>query len=97
MIYYFDIDGTITNETDGWDYENRTPRIDVIKKMWEIVTNERNQIVLWTSRLEIDRPVTVKWLKKYSVPYIILRMEKHQWDLYICDKSINIEQWMNKT
>jgi len=92
-LYYFDIDGTITHETEGWEYEKRTPRIDVIDKMWVLI-HKGARIVLWTARLEIDRVVTEKWLKEHNVPYSSLLMGKPFWDLYVCDKSVNIEQWV---
>jgi len=91
-VYFFDIDGTITHETAGWDYANRTPRIDVIDKMYQIAVT--GTIVLWTARLDCDREVTVQWLKKHNVPYAYIIMEKPFWDVYICDKSFNVEEWL---
>jgi hypothetical protein len=91
-VYYFDIDGTITNETEGWDYARRTPRLDVINKMNTLFCSGC-KIILWTARLEIDRAVTVSWLRGHNVLHDQLMMSKPFWDLYICDKAINIEEW----
>ncbi len=95
VVHFFDIDGTITNETEGWDYISRTPRKDVIKKI-QSIHKLKHPIILWTSRLEIDRYITVKWLKKFDVPYNRIIFDKPTWDLYVCDKSINIEHWMEE-
>lgn len=92
-VYYFDIDGTITNETEGWDYKNRTPRADVIRNMHDI-SEEGGKIILWTARYSVDREVTIKWLKEHYVPYAELVMDKPFWDVYVCDKSFNVEHWL---
>ena len=92
-VFYFDIDGTITKETEGWDYKERTPRLDVIGTINK-VKKDGNIVILWTSRRWIDEDITIRWLKDNNVLYDKLVMDKPRWDLYICDKSINIEQWM---
>jgi len=33
-------------------------------------------------------------LKKHNVPYAYIIMEKPFWDVYICDKSFNVEEWL---
>lgn len=89
-VYVFDIDGTITNETDGWDYVNRTPKnhvIELIQKLYKTA-----YIILWTSRLSIDEKVTRAWLRKHNVPYHELKFDKMFFDLYICDKAISVEE-----
>lgn len=92
-VYFFDIDGTVTNETEGWDYKNRTPRLDVIEKIREL--HSVATIVFWTARHSIDKEVTVEWLRDYNIPYHDLIMDKPFWDEYICDKSYNVEEWIN--
>lgn len=90
-----DIDGTITVETEGWDYENRTPRLSVIKKVNELYEDGKHHIILWTARMDIDYFVTIFWLQRHGVKYHELLFNKPFWDLYICDKSINVEDWLN--
>lgn len=90
-VYYFDIDGTITNETEGWDYAARTPNLRVIEEMHKL--HKSSTIILWTSRIGIDRGVTIEWLNKHKVPYDDLIMDKPFWDMYVCDKSMNVNSW----
>jgi uncharacterized HAD superfamily protein len=91
-VVYFDIDGTLTNETEGWDYERRTPRLDVIERLREMYA-DKWYIVLWTARLNRDREVTKYWLEIHGIPYHELIMGKPYWDMYICDKSYNVDKW----
>lgn len=94
LIHYFDIDGTITVETEGWDYANRTPRLEVIDKI-RVLYNSGVSIVFWTARMKIDRAVTLVWLAQHDVPFDLLVTDKPYWDVYICDKSFNVEDWLN--
>jgi hypothetical protein len=94
LVYIFDIDGTITNETEGWDYENRTPKMDTIKWIQRLFSTGKYDIILWTSRLTIDDQVTREWLKRYQVPYTELIFGKPFFDLYICDKAQNINHFL---
>jgi len=92
-VIYVDIDGTLTKETEGWGeatYLNRTPRLDVINsinKMYEF----GDKIVLWTSRFCEDKEITIKWLKIHGVKYHRLILEKPSFDLYICDRVLNVK------
>jgi len=92
-VYYFDIDGTITVETEGWLYLKRTPRWEVINKINALYDSGEVHIVFWTSRMPIDRRTTEYWFRINGVKYHELIFGKPFFDLYICDKAINIEQW----
>jgi histidinol phosphatase-like enzyme len=48
MIYYFDIDDTICT-TEGLDYANAKPKLDIIKKINKLY-DSGNQIIIWSSR-----------------------------------------------
>jgi len=85
MIVGVDIDGTLCNETDGWDYENRTPRLDIIKKV-NALHKKGWVVVLYTARREYDRFKTVVWLKKYKVKYDDIIFDKPKFDLYVGDE-----------
>lgn len=92
-ILAIDIDGVLTIETDGWNYEERTPNyiaIESVKKLYNSY-----YIKLFTSRYEIDREITTKWLKKYSIPYNELVMNKPKYDYIIDDKAITFENLNN--
>jgi uncharacterized HAD superfamily protein len=91
MIIGIDIDGVLTNETKGFDYENRTPSRKMIAKVnqWH---REGHVIVLFTSRWEADRSVTRKWLRDNGVKYHTLILGKPVFDLYIDDISKRPEE-----
>jgi len=79
-----DIDGTLTNETIGWDYSKRTPRQDVIDKVNQHY-DQGDFITLFSSRFQSDRKVTVAWLRKHGVKYNRLILGKPKFDWYIDD------------
>lgn len=86
MIIGVDIDGTLTKEVVGHEYEKRTPNYRMIK--W--VNNHYQSgdfIVLWSSRWETDRLVTKKWLKEYKVKYHTLILNKPKFDMIVDDIS----------
>lgn len=80
-----DIDGTLTNETKGWDYENRTPNIPMIEWVNKHY-DEGDFIELFTARLGIDKKTTKEWLKKHGVKYNNLVFNKPKYDLYVGDE-----------
>ena len=85
MILGVDIDGTLTVETDGWDYENRTPRPDIIQRVNEL-HGKNNFIVLYTSRPLYEQLKTINWLHKYGVCFDEIIFDKPKFDLYIGDE-----------
>ena len=93
-ILYVDIDGTLTVETEGHNYHERSPRFDVINKV-NYCYHHGWTVILWTARWPVDRKVTVLWLDRWGVRYHNLVLGKPTWDLYICDKSVNVEDWLN--
>lgn len=90
-----DIDGTITNETKGWDYENRTPDLKVISKINKLYC-QGHFIELFSSRLKKDRQVTIAWLKKYGVKYNNLILGKPRYDYYVGDEVKTIHQFLKE-
>ena len=94
MIYAFDIDGTITFEVEGHDYENRTPRVNRIRRIQELY--KHNRVTLFSSRWEIDREITVKWLADNKVPYHDLILEKPLYDVFVDDKSEDPRRYFSK-
>lgn len=85
-VYEVDIDGVLTNETQGWDFKSRTPFVHNIKRLKQLFRH--GIIILNTARLEIDREVTVEWLKTHKIPYHSLLMEKTPASVRIDDISI---------
>lgn len=87
---FVDIDGTLTNETEGWGnkaYSERTPKHYIINIVNDFAKHDN--ITIWTSRFEEDREVTVKWLKDNKVMYNNIIFGKPQYDLFIDDKTLN--------
>lgn len=70
-----DIDGVLTKDTDGHDYEVRCPNIAAIERL-NSFDDEDTKIILWSSRRESDRDVTEKWLKAHGVTYHSLLLDK---------------------
>lgn len=96
MIYCFDIDGTICNNTNG-DYEKAEPFFSIISKVNELFNNG-DTIYFYTARgatTGIDwKDVTIKQLKSWNVNYHKLFFGKPTADIYIDDKGINIKDWV---
>ena len=92
--YCFDIDGVLTNETEGHNYEKRTPNRRMIKQV-NLLHNEGHRIILNTARWGTDWTVTKAWLHKYSVCYHELYLGKPKADFYIDDNMISMEELLN--
>lgn len=86
-----DIDGILTVETEGHDYENRTPDRDNISKV-NLLCEQGAIIILWTSRYPEDQKVTEEWLGRHGVWYDRLEFGKPQYDGIIDDKVINLNE-----
>ena len=95
MIYYVDIDGTICCNTQG-KYHEAAPYYDRIKRINNLY-DEGHTIVYWTARgsnTGIDwTELTKKQLGEWEVKHHSIIMKKPHFDLYICDKSINSEDF----
>ncbi len=83
--YFVDIDGVLTNETKGWDYENRTPNKENIKEI-----NFLKDVTYFTSRHREDAEKTRRWMHNNGVDEydgtIIFR--KPRYDILIDDKAL---------
>jgi uncharacterized HAD superfamily protein len=93
-IIYVDIDGTIC--TISKPYSEAQPlnhHIDKINKLYD----EGNKIIYYTARGQATKvdysELTKKQLEDWGCKYSELIMnQKPDYDLYICDKSIRIEE-----
>ena len=98
MRYIVDIDGTICNNTDG-NYEVASPFPDNIEKINRLY-DAGYEIVYWTARggtTGIDwTSLTTEQLKKWGAKYTELQMRKPHYDLFICDKAINAEEFFGE-
>jgi len=93
MKYYIDLDNTLCF-TEKSDYENSVPILERIRYVNEL-KKQGNHITIWTARgrrTGIDhRELTLKQLKEWNVEYHDLLMGKPDYDIYIDDKSFNVD------
>jgi histidinol phosphatase-like enzyme len=98
MRYIVDIDGTICTNTYG-KYEEAVPLAENIKKI-NCLYDDGYQIIYWTARgstTGIDwTELTTQQLEEWGVKYTELRMRKPDYDLFICDKAINSEEFFGE-
>ena len=93
--YFIDLDNTLCF-TNGNDYNSSKPieeRIRYVNKL----KDEGNTITIWTARgstTGIDhKELTIKQLEEWGVKYDNLLMGKPSYDIYIDDKSFNVDSF----
>ena len=98
MIYYVDIDETICFYDGKREYPAAQPlqkNIDIINKLYE----NGNTVVYWTARGSVTgidwRELTEAQLQKWGAKYTELRLNKPNYDIFICDKAINSRDFFN--
>jgi mannose-6-phosphate isomerase-like protein (cupin superfamily) len=91
--YFVDLDNTLCDTTNG-DYENSTPikeRVDYVNGL----KTAGNHITIWTargSRSKVDyKELTIEQLNSWGVQYDDLLLGKPDYDVYLDDKSFNID------
>jgi len=93
MKYHIDLDNTLCF-TENNDYNNSKPIIERINYINEL-KNQGHEITIWTARgatTGIDhRDLTLNQLKEWNVNYDNLLMGKPNYDVYIDDKSFNVD------
>ena len=99
MVYYVDIDETICEYPGERNYPDAVPikdRISQINKLYD----EGNTVVYWTARggtTGIDwTDLTKNQLEQWGVKHHELKMWKPHYDVFICDKAINSEEFFKK-
>jgi quercetin dioxygenase-like cupin family protein len=95
MNYYIDLDNTLCR-TNGNDYENSTPiqeRIDYVN----LLKRNGNNITIWTARGSKSginyEELTRKQLVEWNIEYDKLLLGKPSYDIYIDDKSFNVDSF----
>jgi mannose-6-phosphate isomerase-like protein (cupin superfamily) len=95
MNIFVDLDNTLCHTKDS-DYENSEPIMDRINKVNKL-KEEGNVITIWTARGQksgIDYSnLTEKQLNDWNIKYDKLLMKKPSYDLYIDDKSVNVDKY----
>lgn len=97
MIYCFDIDGTICNNTFG-KYEDALPILDRIKTVNKLY-DKGHTIKFFTARGSTTninwRSFTEYQLLKWGVKYHSLELGKPEADIYIDDKGKNDKEFFD--
>ena len=95
MNIFIDLDNTLCY-TYNSDYENSKPYQNRINKVNNL-KKEGNIITIWTARGGNSgkdwSELTKKQLKDWGVNYDELLMKKPSYDLYIDDKSFNVDNY----
>lgn len=98
MTYYIDIDDTICTLAESLKYETARPIPKAIEKVNRLHA-EGHQIVFWTARgtrSGIDwRQLTEQQLRSWGVQYHELKFGKPVYDVFIDDKNMNSQDWLN--
>ncbi len=93
-IIYVDIDETICITPESRNYSDAKPLIENINKINKLYDGG-NTIVYWTSRGSRKQinwyALTKNQLDSWGAKYHELRVDKPYYDLFIDDKTINIE------
>ena len=93
--YFIDLDNTLCF-TQGNNYETSEPIVERIEYVNELKRNGNN-ITIWTARgatSGIDhKELTLKQLNEWNVQYDNLLMGKPNYDVYIDDKSFNVNTY----
>jgi len=93
-VYYVDIDETICKTPPTRKYEDAIPINENIEKINKLY-DQGHTIVYWTargSRKQINwYDLTKKQLNEWGAKHHELRVDKPYYDLFIDDRSINIE------
>lgn len=93
--YFIDLDNTLCFTQDN-DYYNSKPIEERIRYINQL-KDEGNFITIWTARgssTGIDHEeLTIKQLNEWGIKYDNLLMQKPSYDIYIDDKSFNVDSF----
>jgi mannose-6-phosphate isomerase-like protein (cupin superfamily) len=93
--YFIDLDNTLCFNQNS-DYVNSIPIVERIKYVNEL-KKQGNEITIWTARgatSGIDyKDLTIEQLKKWNIQYDHLLMNKPNYDIYIDDKSFQVDNF----
>ncbi len=96
MIIYVDIDETICNTPPDRDYKKSTPIVKNIEKI-NALYDEGHTIIYWTARgatSGIDHTeITNRQIKEWGAKNHGIKLGKPSYDLFICDKAINSQNF----
>ena len=96
MKIYVDIDETICDTPANRDYNKSIPINKNIEKINEMY-DQGHTIVYWTARGSSSgkdySQITKKQLKEWGAKHHDIKLGKPNYDLFICDKAINSNEY----
>ncbi len=96
MTIYVDIDETICTTPENRNYKLSKPIKENIDKI-NLLYDEGHTIIYWTARGsgsgKDHSELTAKQLEEWGAKKHELKMGKPMYDLFICDKAINSNQF----
>tara|TARA_B100000029_G_scaffold368330_1_gene361872 strand:- start:562 stop:870 length:309 start_codon:yes stop_codon:yes gene_type:complete len=96
MLIYVDIDETICDYDGVREYPLAKPIPERIDKMNSLY-DEGHTIVYWTARGSVSgidwRETTERQFAEWGVKYHDLKLMKPAYDIFICDKAVNSEDY----
>ena len=99
MTVFVDIDETICRYEGERNYPDAVPIKENIEKINSLY-NEGHTVVYWTARGSVTkmdwRELTKQQLDTWGAKYTELKLGKPHYDLFICDKAINTEEYFNE-
>tara|TARA_Y100000310_G_C20081233_1_gene533931 strand:+ start:56 stop:355 length:300 start_codon:yes stop_codon:yes gene_type:complete len=99
MKIIVDIDETICKTPNNRDYEKSVPIKENIEKINQLY-DEGHRIVYWTARGSISgidwTKLVHEQLNAWGAKYHEAKCGKPHYDLFICDKAINAENYFKK-
>ena len=101
MVYYVDIDETICEYEEGKrEYPLAKPIVENIKKINRLY-EAGHDVIYWTARgatTGIDwKDLTLNQLRAWGAKYTDAKLGKPHYDVFICDKAINSEDFFGET
>ena len=98
MIYYVDVDETVCYYETERHYTDALPHQDRIERINRLY-DAGHTLVYWTARgsqTGIDwTELTKKQLELWGAKHTELRLNKPNYDMFICDKAINSRDFFN--
>jgi|LauGreDrversion2_5_1035112.scaffolds.fasta_scaffold21093_2 mannose-6-phosphate isomerase-like protein (cupin superfamily) len=94
--YFFDLDNTLC-KTNGNDYVNSIPILERIEYVNQL-KKQGHTIIIWTARGSSSgkdyQELTLKQINEWKINYNELIMGKPDYDIYIDDKSFNVNTFL---
>jgi len=93
-VIHCDLDGTLCVGEAFTEQEclDAKPRLDVIKKINDMF--HKKYIIIWTARRNDLIGASITWLNRHGVLYNAIDNKKGATDIYLDDKCLNIDDFM---